>query len=151
MVKHRFDQILDGLFYFFFVLLLLPTVVRAQETPLNTLEEAQQAKPAETVSTVQQAAPAQSPGLPEEHPRLFWIIPTYRVDKRSNPVTGGMRRVSWYQYRRLIDAEVRNGTGTQLTDLRTRVSRHPEPFTQSSSARTEAFFTYRPSSVPSGF
>jgi hypothetical protein len=27
----------DGLFYFFFVLLLLPTFVRAQETPLNPL------------------------------------------------------------------------------------------------------------------
>ena len=37
----------DGLFYFFFVVLLLPTVVRAQETPLNPLEEAQKAKPAE--------------------------------------------------------------------------------------------------------
>ena len=73
--------------YFFFVLLLLPSVVRAQEPPSNPLEEAQKAKPAETVPTVQQAAPAQSPGLPEEHPRLFWIIPTYRVSNSKAPVS----------------------------------------------------------------
>ena len=86
MVKHRFDQIWMAR-YFFFVLLLLPSVVRAQEPPSNPLEEAQKAKPAETVPTVQQAAPAQSPGLPEEHPRLFWIIPTYRVSNSKAPVS----------------------------------------------------------------
>ena len=86
MVKHRFDQIWMAR-YFFFVLLLLPSVVRAQEPPSNPLEEAQKAKPAETVPTVQQAAPAQSPGLPEEHPRLFWIIPNYRVSNSKAPVS----------------------------------------------------------------
>jgi hypothetical protein len=77
----------DGLFYFCIVFLLLPSVVRAQETPLNALEEAQKAKPAETVPTVQQLAPAQTPGLQEEHPRLFWIIPTYRVSNSKAPVS----------------------------------------------------------------
>jgi hypothetical protein len=77
----------DGIFYLFLVLLLLPSVVRSQETPLNPLEEAQKAKPAETVPTVQQAALSQSPGLPEEHPRLFWIIPTYKVSNSKAPVS----------------------------------------------------------------
>jgi len=74
-------------FYFFFVVLLPPSVVRAQETPLNPLEEAQKAKPAETAPTVPQEVPAQSPELPEEHPRLFWIIPTYKVSNSKAPVS----------------------------------------------------------------
>jgi hypothetical protein len=74
-------------FYFLSVPLLLSSVVRAQESPSNPLEEAQKAKPAETVPTAQQVALAQNPGLQEEHPRLFWIIPTYRVSDSKAPLS----------------------------------------------------------------
>jgi hypothetical protein len=69
------------------MLLLLPCVVWAQETetPRNPLEGAQKAKPVETIPT--EVVPAQSPGLPEEHPRLFWIIPTYKVSNSKTPVS----------------------------------------------------------------
>src|SRR5215469_10071513 len=84
MVKHRFDQIWMAR-YFFFVLLLLPSVARAQETHPNPSEAEQHAKPAETVPIAEQVVPAQSQGLPEEHPRLFWIIPTYKVSNSKAP------------------------------------------------------------------
>ena len=87
MARHRFDRTRMAFFHFFPVFLLLSSVARAQETPPNPLEEAQQAKPAEAVPTVEQVAPAQSPGLPEEHPRLFWIIPTYKVSNSKAPVS----------------------------------------------------------------
>jgi hypothetical protein len=75
-------------FHFFFsVFLLLSSVARAQETHPNPSEEAQQAKPAETVPIAEQVVPAQSSGLPEEHPRLFWIIPTYKVSNSKAPVS----------------------------------------------------------------
>ena len=81
MARHRFNQTRIAFFHFFSVLLLLSSVARAQETtPLNPLEEAQK-------SPVQRMAPAQSPGLQEEHPRLFWIIPTYRVSNSKVPVS----------------------------------------------------------------
>src|SRR6516162_1098002 len=75
MARHRFDQMRTAFFYFFSLLLLLSSVVRAQEIP-NPLEETQKAKSAEAVPPVLQVTPAQRPGLQEEHPRLFWIIPT---------------------------------------------------------------------------
>ena len=87
MARHRFDQMRMHFFYFFSIPLLVSSVVRAQETPSKPLEEAQNAKPAEPVPTAQQVAPAQSPGLQEEHPRLFWIIPTYRVSNSKAPVS----------------------------------------------------------------
>jgi hypothetical protein len=74
-------------FYFFSVVLSFSSVVRAQETPPKPLEEVEKAKPAGTAPNVQQVAPAQSSGLQEEHPRLFWIIPTYRVSNSKAPVS----------------------------------------------------------------
>jgi len=85
MARHGFDQ--TRMAFFYSVLLLLPSVVRAQEASFNPVEEAERAKPAKTVPTAEQVAPAQSPGLPEEHPRLFWIIPTYKVSNRKAPVS----------------------------------------------------------------
>ena len=86
MARHRFDQMRTAFFYFFSLLLLLSSVVRAQEIP-NPLEETQKAKSAEAVPTVLQVTPAQRPGLQEEHPRLFWIIPTYKVSNSKAPVS----------------------------------------------------------------
>jgi len=86
MDGHRFDQMRAAFFYFFSVLLLLSSVVRAQEIP-NPLEETQKAKSAEAVPPVLQVTPAQRPGLQEEHPRLFWIIPTYKVSNSKAPVS----------------------------------------------------------------
>src|SRR5260370_5321861 len=83
----RFDQTRILFFYFVCVPLLLSSVVRAQESPSNPLEEAQKAKPAETVPTGRQVAPAESPGLQEAHARLFWIIPPYRVSNSKAPVS----------------------------------------------------------------
>src|SRR5260370_7490766 len=83
----RFDQTRILFFYFVCVPLLLSSVVRAQESPSNPLEEAQKAKPAETVPTGRQVAPTQSPGLQEAHPRLFWIIPTYRASNSKAPAS----------------------------------------------------------------
>jgi hypothetical protein len=71
-------------FYFISLLLLNSRNVSAQDTSPNPLEEA---KPPENLPTTQQVAPAQSPRHQKEHPRLFWIIPTYRVSNSKAPVS----------------------------------------------------------------
>ena len=87
MIRRRFDRTRMAFFHFLSLFLLFSRVARAQETQPNPSEGAQQAKPAETVPTVQQMAPPQSPELQEEHPRLFWIIPTYKVSNSKAPVS----------------------------------------------------------------
>lgn len=72
-------------FYLLALLILLPTDVRAQEALSICLERAQKATLAEHSRPVQQAAkslPAQ-----ENHPRLFWIIPTFTVSNGSSPIS----------------------------------------------------------------
>ena len=65
--------------------ILLPSDVRAQEAVSICLEQAQKATLAEHPHPVQQAA-AKVPAR-ENHPRLFWIIPTFTVSNSSSPVS----------------------------------------------------------------
>ena len=67
------------------LLILFPSDVRAQEAVSICLEQAQKATLAERPRTVQQAAKS----LParENHPRLFWIIPTFTVSNSSSPIS----------------------------------------------------------------
>jgi len=67
------------------LLILFPSDVRAQEAVSICLEQAQKATLAEHPRPVQQAAKS----LParENHPRLFWIIPTFTVSNSSSPIS----------------------------------------------------------------
>ena len=66
--------------------ILFPSDVRAQEAVSICLEQAQKATLAEHPHPVQQAA-AKSLTARENHPRLFWIIPTFTVSNSSSPVS----------------------------------------------------------------
>ncbi len=72
-------------FYPLALLILFPSDVRAQEAASICLEQAQKATLAEHPRPVQQAAKS----LParENHPRLFWIIPTFTVSNSSSPIS----------------------------------------------------------------
>ncbi len=72
-------------FYPLALLILFPSDVRAQEAVSICLEQAQKATLAEHPRPVQQAAKS----LParENHPRLFWIIPTFTVSNSSSPIS----------------------------------------------------------------
>lgn len=71
----------------FFVLLLSvfpASVSRAQESARTQPESTQAASPGQAAQVAQQAPPAKNQKLEEEHPRLFWIFPTYTVaDSKS--------------------------------------------------------------------
>jgi hypothetical protein len=85
MARDRFSMRMN-FFPFFALLLFLPSDARAQGTPSIPVAEAQEPNRAGTVPVAQQAAPVQSPAVQEEHPRLFWIIPTYAVSNSKSPV-----------------------------------------------------------------
>ena len=76
MARHRFDHMRTAFFYFFSVLLLLSSVVRAPETSPNSSEETQNAKPAETMPTVQQWRPHKVRGFKKSIHDCSRIIPT---------------------------------------------------------------------------
>src|SRR5262249_3415123 len=61
----------------FVVLFFLSTNVRTQESP-SILKEQAEADRAEAASPADQMATPDL-GDQEEHPRLFWIVPTYSV------------------------------------------------------------------------
>jgi hypothetical protein len=67
------------------LLILFPSDVRAQEVSSICMEQAQRATLAEHPRPVQQAAKS----LParENHPRLFWIMPTFTVSISSSPIS----------------------------------------------------------------
>lgn len=69
------------------LLLLFRGEVRGQDTVSICMEQDAKATPAEPAPAVQQATKAQTPVAQEEHPRLFWIIPTYSVSNSSVPVS----------------------------------------------------------------
>jgi len=67
------------------LLILIPSDVRAQQAASICMEQAQRATLAEHPRPVQQAAKS----LParENHPRLFWIMPTFTVSNSSSPIS----------------------------------------------------------------
>ena len=69
----------------FFV--LFPPVVRAQESPSIQPEELRWTTAAQNVPAAQESPPAKSQNPQEEHPRLFWIFPTYTVSETKTPVS----------------------------------------------------------------
>lgn len=66
------------------MLLFLPSTASTQDAPSVSPEEAK-ANCAQTAPPAQQSAPTPSPEHHEEHPRLFWIIPTYSVSNSKLP------------------------------------------------------------------
>jgi hypothetical protein len=86
MAWDRLDPMRVNLSHFFALLLFLPSDVWAQGTPSIPTEEAQKSESVETVPVAKQVTPVQSPAVQEEHPRLFWIIPTYAVSNSKSPV-----------------------------------------------------------------
>lgn len=74
-------------FHLLALLLLFRGEVRAQDTVSICVEQAPKATPAEPAPTAPQAVTAQSPVAREEHPRLFWIIPTFSVSNSRVPVS----------------------------------------------------------------
>jgi hypothetical protein len=76
-----------------FPLLLLSFVntgiSRAQEAPRMLLQYTQTISTGQATPTVEPAPPAESRTNEEEHPRLFWIFPTYTVadSKLPSPLT----------------------------------------------------------------
>ena len=78
----------------FFILLLsifAASDSRAQESAGTQPESAQPVRLGQTTPVDQQGPPAKSQKLEEEHPRLFWIFPTYTVadSKSVRPLTAG--------------------------------------------------------------
>jgi len=72
-----------NLYTFFVALLFLPTKALTQESPYTSPEKARADCTAAAASI--DVASASSPGSPEKHPRLFWIIPTYSVSSSKLP------------------------------------------------------------------
>jgi hypothetical protein len=72
-----------------FPLLLLayfpPSAAWAQEVPGTLLVHTQTVSLGQAAPSVAQAPPAKSKTLEEEHPRLFWIFPTYTVVHSTSP------------------------------------------------------------------
>jgi hypothetical protein len=73
-------------FYPLALLILFPSDARAQEAASICLEQAQKATLAEHPRPLQQAAAKSLPAR-EDHPRLFWIIPTFTVSNSSSPIS----------------------------------------------------------------
>ena len=61
------------------------SVSRAQQTPETRFEHTQVVSPGQDAPSVDQAPPPKSQTLEEEHPRLFWIFPTYNVASSKSP------------------------------------------------------------------
>jgi hypothetical protein len=80
-----------SLFFILLLSMLAASVSRAQE-PSETQPESTQAVGLGQIAPVaQQVPPAQNQKHEEEHPRLFWILPTYTVtdSKSVRPLTAG--------------------------------------------------------------
>jgi hypothetical protein len=60
-------------------------VSRAQEVSRTLLEQTQTVSLGQATPTLKQAPPAESQTLEGEHPRLFWIFPTYTVTDSKSP------------------------------------------------------------------
>lgn len=76
--------------FFILLLSLFPASVSgAQESAGTQLESMQAVSHGQVVPVAEQDPPVKSPKLEEEHPRLFWIFPTYTVadSKSASPLT----------------------------------------------------------------
>ena len=60
-------------------------VSRAQEIPRILPDQAQTVSPGQATPTIEPAPPAESQTIEEQHPRLFWIFPTYTVADSKSP------------------------------------------------------------------
>lgn len=76
-------------FHLFVLLLLAASYLRAQETASSCTEQAKKGTPAEIAPPAQPAYAEQGLAPQEEHPRLFWIIPTYTVSTSESPASLG--------------------------------------------------------------
>jgi len=74
--------------FILFLSLLSSSVSRAQETAGSQPEDMPSVSRRPAAPVTQQALPAESQKLEEEHPRLFWIFPTYTVTsiKSTSPL-----------------------------------------------------------------
>lgn len=65
------------------------SVARAQEVPRTLLEASHPVSPGQAAATEEQGPQAKSQKPEDEHPRLFWILPTYTVVqiKSASPLT----------------------------------------------------------------
>src|SRR5215472_17034058 len=78
-MRQIFDPTWMGYLCVLVVLLFSASNTRAQQPTTSPPEETQSASPSPTVPAAQQPTPAQSSLQKEEHPRVFWIIPTHSV------------------------------------------------------------------------
>jgi hypothetical protein len=78
-----------SLFFILLFSLFAASVSRAQESSRTQPDSTQVVGLGQTAPAAQQAPPAKSQKHEEEHPRLFWILPTYSVidSKSAHPLT----------------------------------------------------------------
>jgi hypothetical protein len=78
----------ESLFFILLLSVLAARVSRAQESA-GTQPGTQTVSPEQLAPLVQQTSPAKNQKLEGEHPRLFWILPTYTVadSKSARPLT----------------------------------------------------------------
>ena len=62
-------------------------VSRAQQIPETRLEHTQVDSLGQDAPTVDRALPAKNQTTEEEHPRLFWIFPTYTISESQSPLS----------------------------------------------------------------
>ena len=79
----------QSLFFILLLSILQTSVFSAQESSGNQEEGIQPMSREQSLPLMQHAPPANSQKLKEEHPRLFWILPTYTVteSKSARPLT----------------------------------------------------------------
>ena len=78
-----------SLFFILFLSMFPASVSRAQESGRTQPKSTQAVRLGQTAPVAQQAPPTKSQKLEGEHPRLFWIFPTYTVadSKSARPLT----------------------------------------------------------------
>ena len=74
-----------NIFPFLFLSLFPASISRAQQIPETRLEHVRAVSLRENALGADQTPPAKSQTLEEEHPRLFWIFPTYNVADSKSP------------------------------------------------------------------
>ena len=79
----------QSLFFILLLSILQTSVSWAQESSGSREGSMQPISREQSLPLIQQAPPANSQKLEEEHPRLFWILPTYTVteSKSARPLT----------------------------------------------------------------
>jgi hypothetical protein len=75
----------QSLFFILLLSILQTSVSWAQESSASQEGSMQPISREQPLPLIQQAPPANSQKLEEEHPRLFWILPTYSVTESKSP------------------------------------------------------------------